>query len=77
MRALTDPLMWWLFFFGFPLTLGGLLLRTFSTGRGAVWRLGREIMLLGLGCFVMAGFFYFGLPVIEEQLLKLPGGAGQ
>jgi hypothetical protein len=77
LRAMTDPLAGWLLFFGLPLILGGLLLRSFSAGRGVRWRLGREFMRLGLGCLVMAGFFYFGIPAIEEQLLKLPGAVGQ
>ncbi len=71
-----DPLMWWLFFLGFPLTLGGLLLRSFSTKCGAMRRLRRDLMRLGLGCLVMAGFFYFGIPATDEQLLKLPGAVG-
>lgn len=74
---MTDPLVWWLSFFGVPLTLGGTLLRSFSVRRGFGWRLGRELMRAGLGCLVMAAFFGFGIPAIEEQLLKLPWAAGQ
>lgn len=77
MKAMTDPLAGWLLFFGILLTVGGALLRSFSARRGGTWRLGRELVGLGLGCLVMAGFFYLGIPMIEEQLSKLPGAVGQ
>ncbi len=77
--AMTEPWVWWLSFAGFPLTVCGILLRSFSARRSGWHRLGRESMRLGLGCLVMAVFFAFGLPAIDEAIrgLPLPGSPEQ
>ena len=77
--AMTAPWVWWLSLFGFPLTLSGVLLRSFSARRSFRWKLGHALLDAGVTLLAVAAILYFVLPAVAEALrdFPLPGSDAQ